>query len=177
MIAYNYNDNNKSEPKTVSMISHLYKNLTGSLATEMKSDYVKILQNDYNLKNLFGNDIELRNQYIESLSNNIDTPLSKAPPRCCLKMFGGSLDIEEFRNASKERKVYKMIEYPMYISRDYVEEVDIQNLKKVNKNVFNKQHNVPQTNQLDNKKLEEVKNRVNSSVVVTNNSIDRFIRF
>ena len=177
MIAYNHNDNNKCDPKTVSMISHLYKSLTGSLASEIKSDYVKLLENDYNLKNLFGNDIELRSEYIESLSRNIDTPLAKAPARCCLKMFGGSLDIEEFRNASKERKVYKMIEYPMYISRDYVEEVDIQNLKKVNKNVFNKVHNVPQTNQLDNTKLEEVKNRVNSSVVVTNNSIDRFIRF
>jgi hypothetical protein len=70
-----------------------------------------------------------------------------------------------------------MIEYPMYISRDYVEEVDLQNLKKVNKNLFGKQQYIPQTNTLDDKKLEQVKNRINSSVVVTNNSIDRFITF
>jgi hypothetical protein len=92
-------------------------------------------------------------------------------------MFGGELTIEEFRNASKERKIYKMIEYPMYISRDYVEEVDLQNLKNFNKTVFNKQTNNFEINKLDDKKLKEVKSRVNSSVVVTNNSIDRFIRF
>ena len=177
MLAYNDSDNDKHTSKTKSMITHLYKKLTGGSQVNMKNSYINLLRNDYNLQNLFENDITLRDEYIKSLSNIIDEPLSKAPPRCALKMFGGALDIEEFRNSTKERKIYKMIDYPMFVSRDYVEEVDIQNLKKVNKNVFNKQYNVPQTNQLDDKKLEEVKNRVNSSVVVTNNSIDRFIRF
>ena len=115
---------------------------------------------------------------IDSLASLVHAPLEKAPPRCTLKMFGGELDIEEFRNATKERKVYKMVEYPMFVSRDYVQEVDLQNIKKANKNIFNQQTIIPSKNTLDDKKLEEVKNRMcSSSVVVTNNSIDRFIRF
>ena len=63
----------------------------------------------------------------------------------------------------------------MYISRDFIENVDLQNLKKCNKNLFGKKYH--DTNKLDDKKLEEVKTRVQSSVVVTNNSIDKFITF
>ena len=136
-----------------------------------------MLYNDRNIQELFKDYPEYKDEYIQSLASFIDEPLEKAPPRCTLKMFGGHLTIEEFRNSTKERKVYKMVEYPMYVSRDYVEEVDLQNLKKVNKNLFGKQQYAPQTNTLDDKKLEEVKTRVQSSVVVTNNSIDRFITF
>lgn len=163
--------------KTKSMVTYLYKQLTGGYTINLKDDYIKTLYNDHNIQELFNDNLQYKDDYIKLLSSFIDEPLTKAPPRCVLKMFGGDLSIEEFRNATKERKVYKMIEYPMYISRDYVEEVDLQNLKKVNKNLFGKQQYVPQTNTLDDKKLEEVKNRINSSVVVTNNSIDRFITF
>lgn len=164
--------------KTKSMITYLYKQLTGGYTVDLKDDYIKMLSNDPKIEELFKDNLECKDEYIKSLASFIDEPLTKAPPRCVLKMFGGDLSIEEFRNATKERKVYKMIEYPMYVSRDYVEEVDLQNLKKVNKGLFGKQQYMPQTNTLDDKKLEEVKNRINSSsVVVTNNSIDRFITF
>jgi hypothetical protein len=173
MLAYDTN----TSPKIKSMVTHLYKQLTGGYTIDMKDDYIKMLQNDSNINELFKDDSQYKDDYIQSLASFVDEPLEKAPPRCTLKMFGGQLDIEEFRNASKERKVYKMVEYPMYVSRDYVEEVDLQNLKKVNKNLFGKQQYLPQSNTLDDKKLEEVKNRMTSSVVVTNNSIDRFITF
>jgi hypothetical protein len=163
--------------KTKSMVIHLYKQLTGSYTIDFKDDYIKMLYNDNKIKELFKDNLQYQDEYIKSLASFVDEPLTKAPHRCVLKMFGGELNIEQFRNATKERKIYKMIEYPMYISRDYVEEVDLQNLKKVNKNLFGKQQYIPQTNTLDDKKLEQVKNRINSSVVVTNNSIDRFITF
>ena len=169
--------NSKMDVKTKSMVTYLYKKLTGGYTIDLKEDYIKMLHNDYKIQELFKDNLESKNEYINSLASFIDDPLMEAPPRCVLKMFGGDLSIEEFRNATKERKVYKMIEYPMYISRDYVEEVDLQNIKKVNKNLFGKQQYIQQTNTLDDKKLEEVKNRINSSVVVTNNSIDRFITF
>lgn len=173
MLAYD----TKKCVKTKSMITHLYKQLTGGYSIDLKDDYIKLLHNDRKITELFKDNQEYKEEYIQSLASFIDEPLEQAPPRCTLKMFGGHLDIEEFRKSTKERKVYKMIEYPMYISRDYVEEVDIHNLKKVNKNIFGKQQYIPHTNTLDDKKLEEVKSRVNSSVIVTNNSIDRFITF
>jgi hypothetical protein len=171
MLGYNKIDN-----KTKSMVTYLYKQLTGGYTIDLKDEYIKMLYKDSNIQELFKDNQQYKDEYIQSLVSFIDEPLEKAPPRCTLKMFGGELDIEEFRNATNERKVYKMIEYPMYISRDYVEEVDLHNLKKINKNLFGKQY-VHQLNTLDNKKLEEVKNRMSSSVIVTNNSIDKFITF
>lgn len=110
------------------------------------------------------------------IKDNVITSLNPAPNRCTLKIFGGKLSIEEFRSSSTEQKIYKMIEYPMFISRDYMEEVDLFNLKKVNKNVFDKQYTI-QSNNMNDKKLEEVKTRINSNVVVTNNSMDRFLKW
>ena len=171
--------NDKTDSKTKAMINFLYKKLTGASESNLIDSYIRMLENNPQLNEILKDEPELKEEYIQSLSSLIEAPLEKAPPRCALKMFGGDLDIEEFRNATKERKVYKMVEYPMYISRDYVEEVDLQNLKKANKNIFNQQSFIPSKNTLDDKKLEEVKNRIttSSSVVVTNNSIDRFIRF
>lgn len=177
MLAYDSGSNTRIDSKRKSMVTHLYKQLTGGYTIDLKDEYIKMLHNDYTIQELFKNNPQYKDEYIQSLASFIDEPLEKAPPRCCLKMFGGELDIDDFRNSTKERKVYRMVEYPMYISRDYVEEVDLQNLKKINKNLFGKQQYVQQSNTLDDKKLEEVKNRVTSSVVVTNNSIDRFITF
>jgi hypothetical protein len=171
ILAYNDDTNNNKN----TLINALYKKLTGGVRINSKDDYIRILKNDLKLKGLYMD--KYITEYVDALSSIIDDSLTKAPPRCALKIFGGRLNIEEFRNASKERKIYKMIEYPMYISRDYVEEVDLQNLKNINKTVFHKQINNSDINKLDEKKLKEVKSRVNSSVVVTNNSIDRFITF
>jgi hypothetical protein len=176
VLAYHCDYNLNSNTKT--MIIDLYKKLTGGYPVEKKEDFISMLYKNTKIKELFKNDETYKEEYIKTLSSLIEHELEKAPPRCSLKMFGGELDINEFRNASKERKIYKMIEYPMYISRDYIEEVDLQNLKNVNKNLFEKQHNTLHANTLSDKRLEEAKIRVNSSsVVVTNNSIDRFITF
>jgi len=104
------------------------------------------------------------------------TILRPSPPRCCLKMFGGELDIEDFRRGSTENKIYKMIDYPMFISRDYVEEVDIQNVKNANMNLFSS--GPVETNHLDTKRVEDARQRlaqIEKTTVTLGNTIDKFI--
>ena len=108
----------------------------------------------------------------------LDSNLTPAPPRSCLKMFGGDLTIEEFRNSFRENKIYKMIEYPMCVSKDYIEEVDIQNVKRVNHNVFVEMQS--KTHNLDDKRVEDARNRlsqIEKSTITIGNTIDKFIKF
>lgn len=106
-----------------------------------------------------------------------DIKLRNAPPREALKMFGGELTIEEFRNSEKEAKIYKMIEYPMFPSRDYVEEVDIANVKSANNMLFDENSFAKIVN-LDQQKIHEAKARLlqfEKTTVMVGNTIDKFI--
>jgi hypothetical protein len=108
----------------------------------------------------------------------LDAQLEPAPPRCTLKMFGGVLSIDEFRNSFKENKIYKMIQYPMFVSKDYIEEVDIMNVKRVNQNVFTETQQISYNN-LDDKRIEDAKNRlsqIEKTTVTLGNTIDKFIK-
>lgn len=108
----------------------------------------------------------------------LDAHLEPAPPRCSLKMFGGDLTIEEFRNSFQENKIYKMVEYPMYVCKDYIEEVDIQNVKRVNQNVFTEVQQ--KITNLDDKRIEDAKLRlsqIEKTTVTLGNTIDKFIKF
>lgn len=107
----------------------------------------------------------------------LETELEPAPPRCTLKMFGGVLSIDEFRNSFKEKKIYKMIQYPMFVSKDYIEEVDIMNVKRVNQNVFAETQQI--TYNLDDKRIEDARNRlsqIEKTTVTLGNTIDKFIK-
>ena len=110
----------------------------------------------------------------------LDVNIVPAPPRCSLKMFGGELNIEDFRNSFKENKIFKMIEYPMFICNDYIEEVDIQNVKRVNQNVFSDSIiNSSKSFNLDEKRIEDAKNRlyqIEKSTITLGNTIDKFIK-
>lgn len=64
------------------------------------------------------------------------TEIKEAPFVRCLKMFGGTLSIEEYRASADNGKIFKYIKYPMHINRDYIEEIDLNNLKKSNNDVF-----------------------------------------
>lgn len=183
MIAYGKN-NNLYNAKIKSMVISLYKKLTGCTTINMinhkgtedcKNNYKNLISSDCVNKNLFKGDLKLQNDYIDSLMSFIDVELQPAPNKCVLKMFGGNLSIQDFRNSTRERKIYKMIEYPMFVSRDYIEEIDINNLKNVNKNVFTKQQNIPLANNLDENKLNEAKTRIDSNVIVTKTGMDKFI--
>lgn len=109
----------------------------------------------------------------------LDIHLVPAPPRCTLKMFGGELDIEEFRNSFKENKMYKMVQYPMFICNDYIEEVDIENIKRVNQNVFSDNTVNNKIYNLDEKRIEDAKNRlsqIEKTTITLGNTIDKFIK-
>jgi hypothetical protein len=104
-----------------------------------------------------------------------------APPRESLKIFGGKLTIEEFRNMSNEKKILKMIEYPMFVSRDYIEEIDIKNVKTANAKLFNDIIDKSTSVQnLDEKRIEDAKSRLQSQIdkttITMGNTIDKFIK-
>ncbi len=111
---------------------------------------------------------------------DINKRMVKAPSRFVLKMFGGALTIEEFRNSTKEGKIYKMVEYPMFISRDYIEEIDLSIVKNANSNIFDNKNETlfHKVIPLDNKKITEAKNRLEksgNSVKTIGNTLDTFI--
>jgi len=111
--------------------------------------------------------------------NSETNKLKPAPSKYTLKMFGGELSIEEFRNASNENKVYKMIEYPMSVYNDYVEEIDIENIKNANSKLFNKEALSKLTN-LDDKRVHDAQTRLSQlepTVITSGNTIDKFIKF
>ena len=71
-----------------------------------------------------------------------------------------------------------MIEYPMFVSKDYIEEVDIQNVKRVNQNVFT-DNLQPKVSNLDNKRIEDARIRlsqIEKTTITLGNTIDKFIK-
>lgn len=163
---------------TKALIKFLYSKLTGCLNVPNKQDYKEHLEKILDLS-IFGNQ-DYKDSYINGLVQVSSDRIQDAPHQSALKMFGGELTIEEFRNSFKENRIYKMMEYPMCVSRDYIEKVDIQNVKNINVNVFNKINSMKtSTNILDTKRIEETQNRVKNTKinVITNNSIDRFLTF
>lgn len=193
MIAYGQNDRKKDE-RFKALTNFLYKKITGGLQVSSKESYKRHL-NDLLKDEIFGdkfneNTKKIKEDYVNNLINLADEDLKPAPPRCALKMFGGKLSIDEFRNSTKERKVYKMIEYPMSISRDYVEVVDLENIKHINMNVFgnDKKKDYDKRNNVEELKLHEIRmdnatSRVttttnnNTNNTITNNNINKFITF
>lgn len=171
--------NNLHKISTKALIKFLYSKLTGCLNVPNKQEYKEHLEKILD-PSIFGDNQEYKDNYIDGLVQVSSDTIQEAPPQSALKMFGGQLTITEFRNSFKENIIYKMLEYPMCISRDYIEKVDIQNVKNINVNVFNKINSMKtSTNILDDKKIEETQNRVKNTKVnvITNNSIDRFLSF
>jgi hypothetical protein len=182
MIAYGNEDNNINKARFMSLTTFLYKKLTGGTCTASKEDYRKSLDSRYPIT-LFGGDLNLKEQYIQSLLDLVETQLKPAPPRCTLKMFGGQLSIDEFRNAIHERKIYKMVEYPLSVSRDYIEEIDIKHIKQINTKVF--KHNAEKSmgitedeSKLHEIKMDNAKKRIEKTTdKVSTTGINKFIRF
>jgi len=47
-----------------------------------------------------------------------------APNRTCLKIFGGQMDIDEFRNFRDLDKIINVLEYPMIAVTQQIEEIN-----------------------------------------------------
>jgi hypothetical protein len=108
-----------------------------------------------------------------------ESVLQSAPPRCALQMFGGELTIEQFRESSRNNLVYKMVEYPMFVSKDYVEEVDIANVKNANTKIFD-DTSFAKVVDLDDKRVQDAKLRlsqIEKTTITGQNTIDKFIKF
>lgn len=117
--------------------------------------------------------------YTKLTAEPVGTIIQRAPPREALKMFGGELTIEEFRNSTTESKLYKMVEYPMIVSRDYIEEIDIANVKNANLKVFD-ENTFNRVVELDDKCVQDARTRLSSQIekttVTLGNTIDKFIK-
>lgn len=128
-------------------------------------------------KNIYNVDYLIKALYCKLTKTLLhESELKPAPPRCSLKIFGGELNIDEFRNSTLEKKIYKMIDYPMFISRDFIEEIDIKNVKDVNKNIFQEKT----IYNLDDKRVEDARTRllnIERSTITLGNTIDKFIKF
>jgi hypothetical protein len=118
----------------------------------------------------------LINYLYKKLTGVFGINFKEAPSKYTLKEFGGLLSIDDFRKLSTENKSYKMIEYPMYISRDFIAEVDLVNIKQVNNRVFN---NFSKVIELDDKKVEDAKYRISkieNNNIQLSNTIEDFIK-
>lgn len=162
-----------------SLVNLMYKKLTGNItmSEKNKNSYKESLEEKFNINKITDDEqLDHINQFIQSLIDLVDDPLISAPPKSILKMFGGQLSIEEFRNLSKESKTYKMLEYPLYLSRDYAEKLNLEHIKNINQNLFKPKQNSSTTNSTSTvKKIEEAKSRTIAATVVSTNSIDKFI--
>ena len=103
--------------------------------------------------------------------------ISPAPSRYTLIDYGGHLTIEQFRALSNEAKTYQMIHYPMFMTRDYIGEIDLHSLKQQNTNIFSLKQN---SQLLDSKRVEDAKLRISKKSTDTNvkvsNTIEAFLR-
>lgn len=89
---------------------------------------------DYNIASKYKSNVHHLHSLLtgDSIAN---TRIDLAPPKESLIQFGGKLTIDEYRSNQKTI-IYKMIEFPMVISRDYIEEIDLCNVKKANTQLF-----------------------------------------
>jgi hypothetical protein len=123
----------------------------------------------------------IKQLYRNVTASSLDSDILFAPSRYTLKIFGGDLTIDEFREASNSNeRIYRMIEYPMYMSRSYVEEVDIANVKSANTKVF-KEGAIQKLSNLDSERVAEARSRVLEKEKIKNiertgNTIDKFIK-
>lgn len=120
----------------------------------------------------------LKNLY-KTLTGTFTGDFKPAPSRYTLVEFGGHLTIEQFRALSTENKTYKMINYPIFISRDYIAEIDLEHLKQANANVFTSTKNTVQL--LDIQRVEDAKSRISKKQqqqpdIKSSNTIEAFLK-
>lgn len=112
--------------------------------------------------------------YTKLYGKSIFDTLTPSPPRESLIDFGGTLTIDEFRNSSSNGKLYKMIDYPMIVVRDFIEEIDLNLLKEKNNNRISSKTRLT----LKEDQIQEAKTRLSMlEVSNTSNTIDKFINF
>lgn len=118
----------------------------------------------------------IKSLYRNLTGSNTVNDITPAPPKEVLKEFGGDLTIDEFRESSKNNKIYKMVEYPMIIIKEYIEEVDLGILKERNKISLISNHTNSKKLVLQDVQIKDAKSRLSMiEKPVIENTIDKFL--
>lgn len=100
---------------------------------------------------------------------HLNDPLTPAPPRECLDIFGGELSIEEFRSINDDY-IFKRVNYPMKI---IIEQIEKLNLKPtVNKIVIKEAQNEINEDLINQAQIRISKNKEMKTV---SNTLDKFL--
>lgn len=109
-------------------------------------------------------------------SNGIQK-LAEAPPRETLNIFGGELTIDQFRKRSDNGIIFKMINYPMIVTKEFIEEIDLLNLKIHNKQHTTNSNSITPTTAATEKEIKDAKIRLSKiEKPNTENTIDKFLK-
>lgn len=129
----------------------------------------------YNQSGKIFNLIKLLNKKLTG-SDGYSQKLIPSPPRESLKIFGGELSIKEFREKSDNGFIYNLIEYPMIIIKEFIEEIDLTNLKLQNETTIETYDTGPKKN-LENL-IQNAKTRISTKdqKESTENTIDKFLK-
>jgi hypothetical protein len=122
----------------------------------------------------------IKNLHRKLTGGGSECKIYQAPPRESLIMFGGEMTIDEFRKSSDNGIVFKMIDYPMIIAKEFIEEIDLNNLKIQNENGRNGGGMIIMggTHKQEDKKqqLKDAKIRLSQiEKPLTENTIDKFL--
>jgi hypothetical protein len=118
----------------------------------------------------------IKSLYRKLTGSSTDDDITPAPPKEVLKEFGGELNIDEFRESSKNNKIYKMMDYPLIIIKEYIEEVDLGILKEKNKISLVSNHTNSKKLVLHDLQIKDAKSRLSMiEKPAVENTIDKFL--
>lgn len=100
---------------------------------------------------------------------HLNDPLTPAPPRECLDIFGGELSIEEFRSINDDY-IFKRVNYPMKIIIEQIEKLNIK--PTVNKIVIKEAQNEINEDLINQAQIRISKNKEMKTV---SNTLDKFL--
>ena len=100
---------------------------------------------------------------------HLNDPLTPAPPRECLDIFGGELSIEEFRSINDDY-IFKRVNYPMKIIIEQIEKLNIK--PTVNKIVIKEPQNEINEDLINQAQIRISKNKEMKTV---SNTLDKFL--
>jgi hypothetical protein len=129
--------------------------------------YVNDNSTKYKYDIIYPNIKSLRFKLTNKIINEI---LNPAPPRESLKIFGGELTIEQFRNASNDY-IFKRINYPMKIIIDQIEKIDLV------KPIINKSSVSGGQSQINSDIINQAQIRIskNKEMKTVTNTLDKFL--
>lgn len=128
--------------------------------------YVNDNKTLYKYDNIYPNIKSLR---AKLTNKRLNDPLTPAPPRECLDIFGGELSIEEFRSINDDY-IFKRVNYPMKIIVEQIEKINIK--PSVNKIIIKE----PQ-NEINEELINQAQIRIskNKEMKTVSNTLDKFL--